>query len=58
MSEMVIVASEGAPPNSHTEVDRNVRDDDLSSNCPREKPPNQGLLLTARCARGSRGPRR
>jgi hypothetical protein len=33
-------------PNSRPEVDRNVRDDDLSSNCSLEKPPNKPMKLT------------
>lgn len=31
------------PLNSRPEVDCNVRDDDLSSNCSPERPPNQAL---------------
>jgi hypothetical protein len=35
-------------------VDRNARDDDLSSNCVPKKTPSQGLRLTARYARQQR----
>ena len=46
----------GVLSNSRPEVDCNVRGDDLSSNCSLEKPPNQGLLLTAlRAAAEARG---